>query len=96
MYKYTADIVRDKKSSVLGAVFEIDDKIEKSLDYREGYPDNYVKINVSVKLSKGMVDCLVYVMNGARIRMLPPHSYEEVVVNGAKQIKLPKSTSTLI
>ncbi len=92
VYRIVADVIPDETESVYGAVYDIDDEIEKELDYREQYPVYYLKKNVDVILEETgkKVNCMVYYMKEEFVRQVsPPPNYERTVVYGARTLKLP-------
>lgn len=59
---YYANIVPSNKSSVMGALWQIDANSLNFLDQREGYPDFYTRKLLPVKFKNNTVKSIVYIM----------------------------------
>jgi gamma-glutamylcyclotransferase (GGCT)/AIG2-like uncharacterized protein YtfP len=82
-FRGVADVVRDPKGSVHGAVWEITPECEASLDRFESYPRLYVKRVVRAKVRGRVVDVMFYVMREKGERFSPPpRSYEATLRAG--------------
>jgi len=91
-----ATIIPESGSTVPCVVWEMDEKLEKGLDYRETYPTYYRKENVNVKLSDGIIlTAVAYVMNDTGKLLAPETSYLDLIKEGYKQhgIKTDKLSS---
>ena len=77
-----ATIEPKEGSTVPVAVWEIQPKDEIALDRYEGYPSHYFKQDVPVKMDKGEVNAMVYIMNLKMDFGLPSSHYYRVVHEG--------------
>lgn len=87
-YKYGyADIIKQKGSKVVGALYEVSKKDLKALDEYEGVSDGlYERVNVFVKSKNGNLErAIVYKMVNVASVCLPTREYYEIVRNGRKQ-----------
>lgn len=76
------DIVPDVAARVHGAVWNITESDEKLLDAYEGYPSQYTKVNVLVRLGSGeVVEAMTYVMVGGSLEF-PAEEYTVAVIKG--------------
>lgn len=76
------DIVPDASARVHGAVWDITGADEKLLDVYEGYPKQYTKVKVSVRLGSGeTVEAMTYVMVGGDLEF-PAEEYTATVIKG--------------
>lgn len=84
-----ANIIKNFSETVYGALFEISEDDEKSLDGYEGYPYSYNKTIITVEDKKrNKYKALVYLRNPEK-KGRPPKEYKGIVVNAAKSLKLP-------
>jgi gamma-glutamylcyclotransferase (GGCT)/AIG2-like uncharacterized protein YtfP len=84
------NMVRGETERVWGALFEITEKDRMSLDAFEGYPRTYDRKNVEVKDTEGNVyRAMTYVRAGRAVGK-PHPDYEKVVLDGAKDSRLPE------
>ncbi len=78
-----ATIAPKEGASVPVAVWELQQRDEKSLDKYEGYPSHYFKQDVPVTLDSGEeVDAMVYIMNLKMQFGLPSAAYYQTVYEG--------------
>lgn len=75
-------------SSVPVAVWEIQPEDEIALDRYEGYPSHYFKQDVPVKMDKGEVNAMVYIMNLKMDFGMPSSHYYRVVHQGYNDCEL--------
>jgi gamma-glutamylcyclotransferase (GGCT)/AIG2-like uncharacterized protein YtfP len=86
----TANIVKSEVDSVRGALFEITEKDKLSLDSREGYPLEYDRKVVQVKDPQGAAYAAMTYFRPGRALGKPHPDYERVVLDGARDCKLPE------
>jgi hypothetical protein len=67
------------------ALWSITDRCEKSLDRLEGYPDYYLKKEVSVKFENKTIKAMIYFMPSGNDVHFPSEHYFDTVVKGYKQ-----------
>lgn len=68
-------IEKEAGMSVDVGVFEISLFDEKSLDFYEGYPDNYYKKMMHVEVNGQMVEAMIYIMNPEFEHFMPSQRY---------------------
>lgn len=89
-FAHYADIEQHKGSSVIGAVWAINQDHLTKLDLREGYPQFYDRQSVSVELNGNKTQVLVYFMPpGVFEDDLPDRSYWMTVKQGYEQTGIP-------
>lgn len=86
----TANIVKSEFDSVRGALFEITEKDKLSLDSHEGYPKDYDRKVVDVRAADGVVHAAMTYFRPGRALAKPHPDYERVVLDGARDSKLPE------
>jgi gamma-glutamylcyclotransferase (GGCT)/AIG2-like uncharacterized protein YtfP len=80
-----ADIVRDKRSEVWGALYEIADQDAAALDRYEGVPTYYVRVDVFVEDDQGEVrPALAYKMAPHHKPAAPSLGYVFAIVEGCR------------
>ena len=84
------NMVRGETERVWGALFEITEKDRMSLDAFEGYPRTYDRKNVEVKDTEGNVYRAMTYARAGRAVGKPHPDYEKVVLDGAKDSRLPE------
>jgi gamma-glutamylcyclotransferase (GGCT)/AIG2-like uncharacterized protein YtfP len=78
-----ADIVRDKRSEVWGALYEITDRDAAALDRYEGVPTYYVRVDVFVEDDQGEVRlALAYKMAPHHRPADPSPGYVQTILEG--------------
>lgn len=80
----TVEKTGDQRNRVPVAVWEINDRDERSLDRYEGFPSYYIKERWPVHMSDGsQIEGMIYIMK--MIRQSPPHSayYKGMHIPGA-------------
>lgn len=89
VFNQLADIVEEKGSMVLGALYVISKEELIQLDKLEGYPDLYDRIEVEVEDENGkLYDAFVYTMVDKDIEA-PPEHYYNILIEGYKDWGLP-------
>jgi gamma-glutamylcyclotransferase len=86
----TANIVKSGLDSVRGALFEITEKDKLSLDSHEGYPKDYDRKVVEVRDAQGAACAAMAYFRPGRALGKPHPDYERVVLDGARDCKLPE------
>lgn len=87
-FRGVATIVPEQGREVPVAVWEIDERDEKSLDIYEGYPSFYRKETIAVEMENGeTIDGMVYIMNSG-IPHQPSQIYYEVIKQGYQDVGL--------
>jgi len=86
----TANIVKSETESVRGALFEITEKDRLSLDAHEGYPREYDRKVVEVRDADGAAHAAMTYFRPGRALGKPHPDYERVVLDGARDCKLPE------
>jgi hypothetical protein len=88
-FRHVADVVRSTRGSCPGAVWEITDECEKSLDVYEGVSGGlYVKRYFPVDRGRGREQCLYYKMQRDGI-MPPSQGYLDIIAQGYEDWGLP-------
>ena len=88
-----ADIVRDKRSEVWGALYEITERDAAALDRYEGVPTYYVRVDVYVEDDQGEVrPALAYKMAPHRRKAEPSLRYVLTILEGYRDWQLAPST----
>ncbi|MEM4332153.1 MAG: gamma-glutamylcyclotransferase family protein [Candidatus Micrarchaeia archaeon] len=83
-----ANIVESTGDIVEGAIFEIDDKCEKALDWYEGFPTAYQKKNIECIGDDGNIyHAFAYLRAPLKIGK-PSENYKNVVLEGARDVGL--------
>jgi gamma-glutamylcyclotransferase len=86
----TANIVKSVSEIVRGALFEITEKDRLALDSHEGYPKAYERKVVEVKDAEGNAYAAMAYFRPGRALGKPHPDYERVILDGAKDCKLPE------
>ena len=87
-FRGVATIVPEQGREVPVAVWEIDERDEKSLDIYDGYPSFYRKETIAVEMENGeTIDGMVYIMNSG-IPHQPSQTYYEVIKQGYHDVGL--------
>lgn len=85
-----ANVIIKDGSIVWGGLYEISEKDLDSLDKCEGYPNTYNRMKLIVKVDKGKSYTVhVYLREAKRVG-LPTGDYKEIIIEGAKDCRLPK------
>ncbi|OGD26730.1 MAG: hypothetical protein A2V57_03835 [Candidatus Aminicenantes bacterium RBG_19FT_COMBO_65_30] len=84
------NIVRAETERVWGALYEITEKDRLALDAFEGYPRSYDRKEVEVKDAAGNVHRAMTYVRAGRAAGKPHPDYERVVLDGAKDSRLPE------
>jgi gamma-glutamylcyclotransferase (GGCT)/AIG2-like uncharacterized protein YtfP len=84
------NLVGADREHVWGALFEITQKDQLSLDAFEGYPRTYDRKEVDVKDTEGNVYRAMTYARAGRAAGKPHPDYEKVVLDGAKDCHLPE------
>lgn len=84
-FKYFCDAEYHLGSKMPCALWSITDRCEKSLDRLEGYPDYYLKKEVSVKFENKTIKAMIYFMPSGNDVHFPSEHYFDTVVKGYKQ-----------
>ncbi len=84
------NMVRAESERVWGALFEITEKDRLSLDAFEGYPRTYDRKDVEVRDLQGNVYRAMTFARAGRAVGKPQPDYEKVVLDGAKDCRLPE------
>ncbi|MDN5338423.1 MAG: hypothetical protein PWQ20_1493 [Thermotogaceae bacterium] len=83
------NIVKNEGTTVYGALFEISEEDEESLDRYEGFPYAYNKTTVKVKDEEdNEYDALVYLRQNKK-EGIPSIEYENILVKAAYELGLP-------
>ena len=92
----TVEKTGDKRNRVPVAVWEINDKDERSLDRYEGYPIYYIKEEWPVHMIDGSeISGMIYLMK--MIRKSPPHTqYYEGIANAYRRLELSSQIKTIL
>ena len=92
----TVEKTGDMRNRVPVAVWEINDRDERSLDRYEGYPSYYIKEEWPVHMADGSeISGMIYIMN--MIRQSPPHtSYYEGIVDAYRKLGLRSQINTVL
>jgi gamma-glutamylcyclotransferase len=86
----TGNIVNSEVDSVRGGLFEITGKDRLALDSYEGYPKTYDRKEVEVKDAEGNAYRAMTYFRTGRALGKPHPDYERMVLDGAKDCKLPE------
>jgi gamma-glutamylcyclotransferase len=86
----TANIVNSDIDRVRGALFEITEKDRLDLDAYEGYPKAYDRKDVEVRDDQGKTYKAMTYFRTGRALGKPHPDYEKVVLEGAKDCRLPE------
>ena len=86
----------DQRNRVPVAVWEINDRDERSLDRYEGYPSYYIKERWPVHMSDGsQIEGMIYIMK--MIRQSPPHSaYYKGIEDAYRKLGLRSQINTIL
>ena len=92
----TVEKTGDMRNQVPVAVWEINDRDERSLDRYEGYPSYYIKEEWPVHMSDGSeISGMIYLMN--MIRQSPPHTqYYDGIANAYRRLGLSSQIRTVL
>ena len=92
----TVEKTNDRRNRVPVAVWEINDRDEKSLDRYEGFPHYYVKETWTVHMDDGSeIEGMIYIMN--MIRQLPPmNSYYQGIAEAYRRLGLRSQIKTVL
>lgn len=77
-----ADIIENPRYNAVGVLWEITPECEKALDALEGFPDYYLKKQVTVFYNGTPVECMTYYMAGEMLDELPSPGYLEMLYEG--------------
>jgi gamma-glutamylcyclotransferase (GGCT)/AIG2-like uncharacterized protein YtfP len=86
----TANIVKSVSEIVRGGLFEITEKDRQALDSHEGYSKDYDRKVVEVKDAQGNASAAMTYFRPGRALGKPHPDYERVILEGAKDCKLPE------
>lgn len=81
-----ANIVEDEREMVEGILYEIPCSDICKLDRYEGYPDHYIRVNVTVKLENGRkAKAVTYIANQDKVRdgLKPSKEYLRHLLKGS-------------
>lgn len=84
-FKHHCDAQYDRNSEMECALWSITDKCEQSLDRLEGFPDYYLKKEVSVIWKGKSIRAMIYFMPNDNFLDFPSEYYFQLVVEGYKQ-----------
>lgn len=84
-----ANIVRSANSSVDGALYLISQDSARTLDYYEGVPANYVRINVTAFANKTSVQAYAYQYSGGGFPSRPSQNYLWLISEGLRSFGYP-------
>ena len=88
-----ADIVRDKRSEVWGALYEITERDAAALDRYEGVPTYYVRLDVFVEDDQGEVrPAIAYKMAPHHRKAAPTLGYVLTILEGCRDWGLTPDT----
>ena len=92
----TVEKTGDNRNRVPVAVWEINDRDERSLDRYEGYPSYYGKERWTVHMTDGSeIDGMIYLMK--MIRKSPPHEqYYAGIANAYRKLGLGSQIKTVL
>ncbi len=92
----TVEKTGDMRNRVPVAVWEINDRDERSLDRYEGYPSYYIKERWPVRMSDGSeIEGMIYLMK--MIRQSPPHTqYYDGIANAYRRLGLSSQIKTVL
>lgn len=92
----TVEKTGDQRNRVPVAVWEINDRDEKSLDRYEGFPSYYVKETWPLHMDDGSeIEGMIYIMN--MIRQLPPaQQYYDGIENAYRKLGLRSQIRTVL
>lgn len=84
VFNIHADIIKSENAKTPVVVWDISDEDWPMLDIYEGYPEYYIRKNISVKLDEGEnKTAVVYVMNDKHKGICPPTTrYFQSIVDG--------------
>lgn len=85
-----ANVVKDEKCRVWGALYEIDENYLSALDRYEGYPIYYQRKKEEVKDVDGAKYSAWFYFREPKEEGQPSDEYREVVFQGAKECNLPE------
>ena len=94
----TVEKTGDKRNRVPVAVWEINDKDERSLDRYEGYPSYYIKEEWPVHMIDGSeISGMIYLMKMIRKSPSPPHTqYYDGIANAYRRLGLGSQIKTVL
>lgn len=89
-----ANIIKSENGIVWGGLYQISDCCLKRLDYYESYPNLYQREKMKVILvdnngNKKEYEAWVYYLVNPQGEGIPTKSYEEMIIQGAKDCGLP-------
>ena len=92
----TVEKTGDQRNRVPVAVWEINDRDERSLDRYEGFPSYYIKERWPVHMSDGsQIEGMIYIMK--MIRQSPPHSaYYKGIEDAYRKLGLRSQINTIL
>ena len=92
----TVEKTNDRRNRVPVAVWEINDRDEKSLDKYEGFPHYYVKETWTVHMDDGSeIEGMIYIMN--MIRQSPPmNSHYQGIAEAYRRLGLRSQIKTVL
>ena len=92
----TVEATGDKRNRVPVAVWEINDRDERSLDRYEGYPSYYGKERWTVHMTDGSeIDGMIYLMKMIR-KSPPPEQYYAGIANAYRSLGLGSQIKTVL
>lgn len=77
-----ADIIENPDYITQGVLWEITPECEQALDALEGFPDYYLKKQVTVFYNGKPLTCMTYYMAGDLVDELPSDGYLEMLYEG--------------
>ena len=80
-----ADIIENPDYNTHGVLWEITPDCELALDALEGYPNYYLKKQVTVFYNGSPVECMTYYMTGDLVDELPSDGYLEMLYEGYRE-----------
>lgn len=89
-----ADVIESKGDKVYGAIYEVTANDLKKLDRYEGRPTVYDRHIIKVETRKGMIKCIVYLMEPQYTFALPQVEYFKKIFNGYGDWILPQKHLT--
>ena len=80
----------DKAKRTQGGLWVITERCLKALDWYEGYPNLYRRINVPVQTEEGIVIAMTYQMTAGHPLALPTDYYVDICLDGYEDFGLDK------
>ena len=84
-------IIRSEGDCVPVGIWKISEKDERALDRYEGYPAFYGKETVKLRMSEGVREALVYIINPQAQPGIPSDRYVQTCREGYRDFNLPLS-----